>query len=264
MRKYIIPLVNTINEILTYRLNFTMWRLRNLSQLLTTYFLWFSVMPDKGTLFGYSKEQMLAYILATVIVGAFVFSTRTAEIAENINSGDLSTFILRPIGYFRYWFFRDLGDKAMNLVFSTGELLIFIILFSPPIFLQGSLYFLLFSILSLGMAVVLHFYIGSLLGLVGFWSPEVWAPRFIFYVLVSLLTGAIFPLDVFPASVKNILDLTPFPYLLFFPIKIYLGQLGINEILNGVTICLIWILIMYLLLIFVWKKGIKGYSAVGR
>lgn len=264
MKKYLIVMRNTWDEITTYRFNFVMWRFRTLLQLLTIYFLWISVLPATGELFGYTRELMLTYILCSQIVYAIVMTTRTQEIAENINNGDLSMFLVRPWGYFKYWFFRDLGDKAMNIVFSIAELTLIILFLQPQIFLQQNPTFILLSLISISMAIISNFLLSCLLSMTGFWSPEVWAPRFIFYVLLTFFTGGIFPIDILPKPIFNIFMLLPFPYLQYFPIKIYLGQLQLSEILQGFTLSAFWIVIFYLALRFIWLKGLRMYTAAGR
>ena len=108
MHKYFVVASNTWNEILTYRLSFFMWRLRTLLQLLTVYFLWVALIPHGQSLFAYSHTQMLTYVIGTSVISAIVFSTRTHEIGENINSGSLSSMLLKPMSYFGYWLSRDI------------------------------------------------------------------------------------------------------------------------------------------------------------
>lgn len=264
MYKYYLVARNTWDEILSYRVNFMLWRIRAVLSLLINYFLWTSVMPDQGTLFGYSKSLMVSYVLIAPLVFSIVFSTRTHEIAENINNGDLSYFLTKPFGYFKYWFSRDIGDKAMNLAFSLVEFILFVLILRPDIFIQTNLFYILMFFTSLLLAIVLMFFIGCLMSMIGFWSPEVWAPRFIFYTLVSFFAGSLFPLDILPAPLFNFLKLLPFTYLQYFPIKVYLGQLSLVEILQGFGVVIVWVLIAYFSLSFVWKKGLKMYTASGR
>lgn len=264
MNKYFLVAKNTWDEVFTYRLNFVMWRIRVVLQLLTVYFLWFALIPPGKELFGYSQTLMLTYILGTFILTAVILSSRTQEIGENINSGNLSIFLIRPINYFLYWFAKDLGDKGMNIVFSIAEILILFTLLAPPFFVQTDTVYLLLTIFTVFLALLLNFFIGSLLGLIGFWSSEVWAPRFIFYILVSFFAGGLFPLDILPKSLFDVSLLLPFSYMLYFPLKIYLGQLSNSAIYSGILISFIWIILLYVLLKIVWSRGLKAYTAQGR
>lgn len=221
-------------------------------------------MPDQGQLFGYSKEAMLTYILAGQLISTIVFATRTHEIADNINSGNLSIFLIKPFGYFRYWFFRDLGDKAMNIFFSLVELSIIIVILKPAIFIQTNLVYLGFFVSGIVLAILLHFFVSAMLSLTGFWSNEVWAPRFIFYILITFFTGGIFPLDILPKPIYEIALLLPFAYLQYFPLKVYLGSLNVSEILQGFSIAIFWVFSLSILIQFIFKAGLKSYTAVGR
>lgn len=264
LSKYLIVMKNTWDEITTYRFNFVVWRFRTILNLLVIYFLWSSVMPEHGNLFGYTKEMIITYILGTQVVSSFVFSTRTHEIADNINSGDLSVFLIRPWGYFKYWFFRDFGDKAMNVLFSAFEISLILLFLKPDIFIQTNPFFLFLTLSAIALGVVLHFFISCLLSMTGFWSPEAWAPRFIFYILRDLFSGGIFPLNILPGPVFAVVQLLPFSFLMYFPIKIYLGQIPINEIFQGFFITIAWTLLFWGLLNFIWNKGLRSYTAVGR
>lgn len=246
-----------------YRVNFLMWRIRTVLQLLTVYFLWSILIPTNSSFLGYSHSEILTYLLGTTIVASIVFSTRTHEIGDNINSGDLSTFLLKPINYFLYWFARDFADKGFNLFFCLGELVILYALLRPPLFVQTDFLLIILFSMSIFFAVVLNFFIGSLLGLIGFWSPEVWAPRFIFFILLTFFAGALFPLDIFPKGIYQIFQLLPFSYLLYFPLKIYLGQLAFAQILNGFIVTGVWIILFYSFTRSVWLKGLRMYTALG-
>jgi ABC-2 type transport system permease protein len=263
MKKYWAVVSGTWDEVSTYRFNFAMWRVRNIFQLLTIYFLWLTVSSPKNTVFGYSQTDILTYILGAAFLSSIVLSTRTHEIGENINSGDLSNFLVKPFHYFGYWFARDIGDKASNISFAIVEIIVLFFLLKPPIFLQADPFFLVLTLVAIFFAIFLNFFIGCLLGMVGFWSPDFWAPRFIFFVLIGFLAGAAFPLDIFPSGIQTLLQLLPFSYFLYFPLKLYLGMLSTQQILIGFSIAFCWILILSVLTNYVWKKGLKMYSAQG-
>ncbi len=264
MKKYFLIAKNTWDEMLTYRVSFFMWRLRTILQLLTIYFLWFSILPQNKSLLGYTQSTMLTYVLGISLIGSIVLSSRSYIVGEEINSGNLLNFLLKPINYFKYWFSKDIGDKSMNIVFSIIELTILFIILKPPFFFQTNLAYISLFFFSVVLSVILYFFFNLLLGFIGFWNPEVWAPRFIFIILLNFFAGAIFPLDILPGKIYLFLKLLPFPYLLYFPLKIYLGKLNFVEIFTGLTISFVWVILIYILVKFIWAKGLKAYTAYGR
>lgn len=265
MKKYWPVFKNTWQEYFTYRLNFLMWRVRVVTQLLVIYFLWWAIFQNQeGEIFGYSQKLILTYILGGAVLRAIIYSSRTIDVGDEINRGNLTNFLLKPISYIKYWFVRDLADKVLNIALAILELTVIYLLLRPNLFFQTDFFRLLPFALAVFMAVILYFYINYLFGLLAFWTPETWAPRFVFFVLLDFLAGSLFPLDILPQYLYEILKFLPFFYLQFFPLKIYLGQLDFNQIAWGLLICLAWIFLFYQFVHLVWARGLKIYSAEGR
>ncbi len=264
LNKYLRVAQNTWQENIEYRLNFVMWRIRVMLQLITVYVLWYALLPAGDEVFGYTQSTMLTYVLGTAIVGSFVFSARSHTIAEEVNSGDLSNFLIRPMNYFKYHFARDMGDKGLNIIFSIFEFSLLVLLLRPTLFIQTSPEILLFTVVATCVGVLLFFCCNVLLGMIGFWSPEVWAPRFIFMTLLTFFSGALFPLDILPEGIYRIFEILPFGYMLYFPLKVYLGQIAIGDIWLGLVAGGMWILILFGISKILWKKGLRNYAAQGR
>ncbi len=206
---------------------------------------------------------MLTYILISAFVNDFVFSTRTTSIAGEINEGILTNYLIRPISYLHYHFARDLGDKALNIIFSIGELFLFFFILHPPFIFQTDIAKLFLFVLGLILAIILYFLISVLIGFVGFWSNEGWATRFIFFQVVGFFSGSLFPLDILPASLFVLFKFLPFTYLTYFPTKLYGGQLQFIEIIEGFVMMIFWIFIMQKIINYVWRKGLLTYTAQG-
>jgi ABC-2 type transport system permease protein len=67
-----------------------------------------------------------------------------------------------------------------------------------------------------------------------------------------------------PTPLFTIAQFSPFTYLIYFPVKVYLGQLSPLQIILGMGIAFGWIILLYLFTKFIWKKGLKEYTAQGR
>ncbi len=263
MEKYWIVAKNTWIETLTYRTSFIVYRLREVLQLLSLYFLWFYVSGRTGSFASYSQISLITYVLISAFVSDVVFSTRTTNIASEINEGGLTTFLLRPLSYLSYYFARDIGDKVMNIIFSISELLLFFLIFHPPFMIQTNILSITLCLFSLILGIILYFFISVAISFIGFWSNETWGPRFIFYQTVGFLAGSLLPLDILPKSLYTILQYLPFSYLIYFPTKLYLGEVSASDTMRGFAILVIWIGLMYLLVKQVWARGLKEYTAQG-
>lgn len=264
MKKYWQIIKVGFAEATTYRLSFVLWRVRRVLNLLLVYFLWLALLGNSTAIFGYQQKEIITYILLSNIVGSFVFATKTEGLAETIVSGDLSNLLLRPFSPFLALAARDAGDKFMNIAFSVVEVILLIFFLKPALLWQTQPFFLLAFVLAVTLAIVLYFNISLLLGFVGFWSPEVWAPRFIFFVLINFFAGMLFPLDILPRPVFTILQALPFTYLLYFPLKVYLGQLSSGAILSGLFFSVLWTAVFIKAVSWTWQKGLRSFAAQGQ
>lgn len=236
-------------------------------QIFLVFFLWDAVFSDPGkNLFGYDRAKILTYVLALLFVKAFVFSARAVDVAGEISRGDITNYLLKPINYFKYWLTRDLSSKALNLLFAFFEATCLYFILKPPFFFQTNLLFLAGFLTSITLAILIFFLLIFITSAVPFWYPEVaWGAHFLVIVIVTeFLSGGVFPIDILPVSIQSFLSYTPFPYLIFFPIQVYLGKISLIEVMRGNTISFFWIMVLWFLMNRIWQKGLKVYQAQGR
>lgn len=264
MKKYLQILKTTWAEYMVYRLNFVLWRVRVVMQLLVTYFLWWAIVPREGTIFGYSQQMILTYIMLTAITRTLIMGTRTQDVGTIIAQSNLSNYLVKPFSFLRFNIAREAADKLMNVIFAVVELGILIFLLRPPIFIQSNFFQLSLTIIALFMGIGLFFFFSLILSYFAFWTPEVWAPRFLSFVLAEFFTGVLFPLDILPQPLYQISSLLPFAYFIYFPLKVYLGQIASNTLLSGFAVGGVWLFIFWYLTVLVWKKGLRVYTAEGK
>jgi len=264
MKKYWMFAKITIAEYMAYRMNFFMWRVRMVMQILIVYFLWTAVFVNQKIIFGYTESMMLSYILLTSLLRTYVFASTTSNIGEIINDGRLTNFLVRPIHFFNVCMARDAGDKFLNFSCSIIELLFLFLLFRPEIMIQYNFFLLFWVFVASCIAMVIYFYFSIIIGFIGFWTQEVWGPRFLSIILIEFFSGVLFPLNIFPEAFQKVAQYLPFQYFIYFPISIYLGNVDSAGIAKGIIIALIWMVLLFFIAIFIWRQGLKVYEAQGR
>lgn len=250
-----------------YRLNFIMWRVRNVMQFLLLFFLWNTVYQDPSrVVFGYDKAKILTYVFGILVIRAIVFSARAVDVAGDISRGDITNLLLKPINFFKFWLTRDISSKGLNLIFAAVEFSILFLILRPPFFLQTDPATLIAFIISLGLAMLTFFVLLMITSFVPFWFPEAaWGAQFLVVVIMTeFLSGGLFPLDILPAGIQKFLYFTPFPYLIFFPIQVYLGKISGQMLLGGIFIALFWFFVLVIAMRYIWHKGLLVYKAEGR
>lgn len=263
MKKYLVYFGVRVQENLAYRLNFILWRVRNVFTLLFLYFLWVNVLKVNTSIQGYTEPLIFTYLFLANFLNAVVLSTKTDQVAGDILNGNIINQLLKPVSFFGIVGTRELVDKLINIVFSIVEVSVFLIIFHPPLFLQTDPMALLVFLFFVILALLISFFISFALSMIAFWTTEIWAPRFIFMVLISMIAGTIFPLDILPPVLYNLFLLTPFPYLVYVPAKIFLFGVTAQTV-QFALVGMMWLCISYVCSVLLWKRGIKSFSFFGR
>jgi ABC-2 type transport system permease protein len=245
-----------------FRASFIIWRLRNFSASLISLTLWSIVFTTKASFLGYSSDQMLTYVFLITILFSVILSTQQHGLAGQVYSGNISYQLIKPFKLFAFLGTQDLADKAKNIFFVILECLILYLLFQPKIIFPGIIALSIFGIWVIAGAI-LNFLLALIFGAIGFWSPDVWAPKFLFFMLIEYAAGRWFPIDILPKVVQTIFYSTPFPYLSYVQTQIFLEKLNNTQITIFSLIMIGWILLLGLLNHFLWQRGLKDYAAAG-
>lgn len=261
---YRLILKRTLDEYAAYRLNFIMWRVRMVMHLLVIFFLWKAMYQSRSEYFGYDRAMMFSYVLLSGFVRSVVLGTTTGEVARIINQGDLSNYLLKPFSFFRYYMARDTADKILNAAFALVEMSLIYLVFHPPIIVQTEPAVILQTFGALILGTMLYFSFSMTLGLLGFWLTDVWSVIFLTQVVIEFFAGGLLPLDMLPPQLFTFSRALPFFYFIFFPIKVYLGQMDTKQVAGGFFVGIIWVTGLTLLMRTVWKRGLKVYTAEGR
>lgn len=263
MKKYWLIFRLSWQNALTYRLNFVMWRVRSIIGFLASYLFWLAIVKSNQNVAGYNSSLLLTYIFVSAFLRNLVLSNVSYSACEEIAGGNLSNYLIKPLGYFKNWLTRDLADKALNLSFFSVEIVIFYLILKPQIVFTEHLF--LFFAISL-LAALLYFFLSFLISAYAFWHPEHngWPLRFLFIMLLDFLSGSSIPLDIFPPAIVKIFQVLPFSYLVFYPTQIWLNRVNPNQIINIFLITSFWLIAFYLIFRLVWRQGLKNYGAYGR
>lgn len=248
---------------LVYRASVLLWRLRQFLSSLMALTVWQVLFETTKYAAGYSAAEMATYVFLAALLQGLVLSSALHGLAGMIYSGELSNLLVKPMHIIGYLGIYELSDKLKNVFFLLIESGVLYFLFKPDLPLPSFSQLLYFCIFALG-AVSLHFIITLLFGAMGFWSPDTWGPRFIFFMVVDFTAGKLFPLDILPMAIRSVLAFTPLPYLTFVPTQIFLERITGQELLVHSIVLSLWILLGILITRTTWHIGFKEYSAAGR
>lgn len=257
-----------IQNSLAYRANYLARVLFGLIPLLAMLYLWRTIYEGQGgqgtAVAGYSLVQMISYYLIAQLVDALTAVNEDDwQIAADIREGLISQFLLKPVDYLWYRWSLFLAGRTAYIAVGGPLLALFFLWMHRYVVLPENGLRLGLFVLSVALTAMLQFLISYALALLAFWVLEVSTFIFIAYAFEYLASGHLFPLDILPPALQRVLECTPFPYQLYFPISIYLGRVGEAEAWRGLLIQAAWVMIAYGAARLMWHRGIRRYEAVG-
>lgn len=254
-----------IEKSLEYRANFFLSLLSAVFPIIIQTFLWNYLYgnADAAALFGYSYDQIIVYTLLASLVSKLVLTGFEYQVNEDIKNGGLNKYLVRPVSYSRYQLFSFLGEKAPQLVIliavSAG-----LIMFSVLILgLELSGIRVLAFVLSLGLALLLNFFIFYCVALLSFWLTDVNLMFGTVSIVLVVVSGGVFPMDIFGEKIAFLVRLLPFGYTTQFPVNIINGRFDWMQVGVGFLCQLFWIALFGVLAKKMWKCGLKRFAAVG-
>lgn len=256
-------IANSIKETAAYRVNHVLSFLVILLPLIFASMLWTAVFAGGTSMMnGYSKSTIITYYVLCILLFDVLYPGLNYSVSADIRDGKLSNLLIKPVSYLTYNFAMKVG---LNLVYLLSSLLlacIFVLLFIKSFYFPPAARYLPF-LLAVLLAFMLSYLISFSLSLTAFWTEETTWLQTLIDILVPFTTGALIPLAFFPKTLVTVIYLTPFPYIINFPLDVYLGNKSGGPLLHGFLMQALWLGALYFVQAGLWRHGLRRYQACG-
>jgi ABC-2 type transport system permease protein len=252
-----------VAETVAYRAEFIVWMLTTTIPLIMLA-LWKSV-ASEGPFQQYSSSDFVAYFLSVLIVRQLTSNWVAWQMFEDIRMGVLSMRLLRPIHPFWAYGISQAAALPFRSVIAIPVALI-LLSSSGAHALTTNPVQMAVIVPSIAMAWLISYGINFALGALGFWVTQAMALGGIFFSLYTLLSGYMMPLDIMASkypTVTTIAWASPFPSMVTVPVRLLTRNLPLGEVLQLLAIQGAWAVGCVLLAMFVWRRGIRHFEAVG-
>jgi ABC-2 type transport system permease protein len=268
VRKYAKILRVSLVERMTYRADFLLGTFLRFVPMLTTILLWEAIFRGSGQtrLSGFDFDEMVAYLLLVNISRMFSSMPGLAGgIARDIREGTLKKYLLQPLDMIAYLLSYRVAHKVAYVVASAlpYAVLFFLCSLYIRIPVPSDPWTWLAYAASLIMAFLIGFFFETSVGMVGFWFLEVTSLLYIVMTLNFFISGHMLPLDLLPPFWANLLKALPFQYMAYFPAVVFLGKVKGWPLAFGLLAELLWALAFLFLARWLFRRGLKRYSAFG-
>ncbi len=210
---------------------------------------------------GYSFNDLVVYYLIVTMLANLLYSWISIhfDLQWLIISGKISDYLTKPWNIIVVLLFKSFGSKLVFLATSLAIFIVVLLLGSIDLSLLRLLEFLIVVFLSL----TFYFTFLVFVGLLTFWFEDIWAISWMFFTLVHILSGKLFPLEFYPKFILKFLDYLPFKYLYSIPTKTLIEGVSFNLFLKSVFVLVVYILVFSFVAKKLWNKGIKKINIYG-
>ncbi|MCP9821379.1 ABC-2 family transporter protein [Cyanobium sp. L1E-Cus] len=209
---------------------------------------------------GLSPEQLSHYFLAAFVVRQFTVVWLIQVFEDDALQGRLSPFLLQPLSPLWRYLAAHFSEQASRIPFVAVMVLV-VGLAAPGLLWLPSAGALLLGILAIVAAFLLRFLLQVLVTTLCFWSERAAALDRLLMIPYLFLSGIVAPLDTFPPSVRRLALATPFPWMVDFPARLLAGE-PVNVALGFGAIAA-WCLLLLPIGHWLWRAGLRRYSAMG-
>lgn len=232
-------------------------------KILFAYLLWGIIFQGKEKVGDFTFHGMLSYYIISSFLSQLEMSQGiSSEIHERIRNGTFSKYMVIPVGIEKYFMAMEFGIVLFYISFNFIAALAWTFLFQIQFVFTTDFSIILCAGIIIVFGMIFMVQLNYFLGLLTLKYQGIGTFLMIKDNLVSLVTGSIVPLALFPEVFVKLMGLLPFYYVTYLPSMLLTGLCG-DEALRGVLVIIFWCVVMQLMITVVWNKYIRKYDGVG-
>ncbi|MBI3543474.1 MAG: ABC-2 family transporter protein [Deltaproteobacteria bacterium] len=260
MKWRIAALVNGFKDATAYRVEFLFEVLGSaFVPAAIQWVLWYAMFKIGGAneIAGMGYSDMIRYTMVSLLFTQVRGGDHDFELQEMIRSGQLSNYILRPVGLVEFVYIRGMAPKLLiaGMALAVGSVAGMFFGISP-----GRL---LGAMVMAFIGNVIHYQIGAALATTAFIWEEAFSFLMVKNMLVSLLSGELLPLSLFPKNMQWIWQSTPFYLYVYGPVQYSLGHWSHAYFFQQLAWSGVWLVIGWVLIRASWGLGMRRYLSLG-
>lgn len=218
--------------------------------------------PREGShIASYGAEGLATYFLLTMVIGHLCTAWDMFEMGYLVQSGKMSTKLLRPILPIWESISDNFAYKVLTLVILV-PLWALVALWAQPHFdvtrTQAAL-----AAVAMLVAATVNYISNYAIAMLAFWITRTDGLGQLWFGMSLFFGGRLAPVDLLPPVMQRLADGLPFKWIIWFPSVAMMGRLSEREILWGIAHQVGWLIIGLLLFRFLWRAGVKRFTAVG-
>ena len=262
LRIYRVLFVATFQQEAQYRVQGLLWLLFAIIRPVVFLAAWSAAASAQGGSIGsYTIGDFAAYYVCLSLVSQLTRAWDFYDFELEVRQGKLAPKLLRPLHPLHYAIVGNLVYKATTLPVLLPVLVVIAWTFGAHF--QTQPWHLVLFLPSVVLAGALQFLVCWVLAALAFWTTRVHAVTHLYDRLVFVFSGQIAPLTLLPGWLAAIGYALPFSYMLWAPAEILRGGMPVDQALFVLAAQAVWVVAAWAAFAFIWRLGLRQFSAVG-
>lgn len=253
------PFISTgIQGLITYRVDFILYRIGDVIGAFVAFYLWKAVFDSssQSLIQGFQLSDMILYIIMSFVTNLLTRTDSSFMIGDEVKDGSIIMRLLRPVHFAASYLFMEIGSRW--LIFLSIGVPFLLVITGVRLFLGTDLIqaivLVVFYIISIILAFLINFFFNICFGFSAFVFKNLWGSNLLKNSLVAFMSGSLIPLTFFPKIVADILGFLPFSSLIYTPVMIIIGKYDGSQIVQALLLQIFWLIVMVALSQLIWKK----------
>ena len=216
--------------------------------------------------FPMTFQQTVSYIwMQQAFVALFFIWFYENSIFEDIESGQISYELVRPMDLYGKWFTMTSANRLSRAVLRCFPILFVAIILPEPfrLVLPNEIFrvglFLLSMVLSLGVVVSFS----MLIYISAFSTINSMGTRIVVGVAGDFLAGGYIPIPFFPDTLRRVVEFSPFGSMQNMPLLIFSGHLSGDALVRGLLLQIFWLTALVLIGRILMSRALKRVVVQG-
>jgi ABC-2 type transport system permease protein len=255
LRLYLHFLRFSFSKAMEFRIDFTFRILMDIIYYIVNILFFKVLYLHTSTLGGWSESEMMIFVASYILVDAIsmtVFSSNMWWLPHFINRGELDYHLIRPVSALFFLSLKEFSANSfMNLLIALG-IFIYALTNYAGSFVWWEALLLVGLILN---GVLIYYCCQMMMILPVFWTQSARGFIDLFFSMSIVMER---PDKIFKGWTRFLFTfILPFSLIASFPAKIFIEKFQWQTMLHLVSVSLgLWVV-----MIFVWRKGLRSYSS---
>ncbi len=188
---------------------------------------------------GLTLQQTIDYILLAQLLFPLMQTGTLFDFGYLIREGMIGMELLRPLDFQTRYYAENLTRLIFNMLLKIPLLLVGVVFLGMRLTLDPRVWIVFFISMLLGHAVI--FYFQWFFAGLAFYTTETWGLSVVYEAVMSVFSGALLPLMMFPAWLQSIAYAMPFAQAISIPVSLLSGVIPLSQAPRLWLVQLVWL-----------------------